>query len=191
MIAEECIPEIFCPDERLALRSSDNCYRFRDLSEYDFSPEEKVWLCDGILEKRNLLKTFFRDLIKCNIPFILVNCFRFHTKQFYSWLAKYKSGQQLYSSTAKRPRLLDDAAIDNIKDECEKAVIAKTPFKIKELSNLIVQGKMNTDLKSSKTFSYSILKDPSSSYMRIFIAENDIAMKRGQMLTEARRKACM
>jgi hypothetical protein len=189
MNVEEYIPDIFNPHQTLVLRSSNYGHRFRNLSEYDFSSEEKVWLCDEVIEKHNLLKKFLPDSFKFNTSSISrLYCIPQTTLS--SWVRKYRSGQQLYSSISKRPRQLDNESIDKIKSSCEQAVIAKKPYKMSEISQLIVEGKSNTAHKSSRTLSYSILKDPSSSYIRTFVAENDIGMKKGQVLTEARRKAC-
>lgn len=179
------ILDIFAPVKCLR-----NEFKYQDLSNHKFLSTEKTWLCEELNNVHNLLNCLLPSFCKKHNTSSLALQYSIPKRTVANWMTRYLQGFILYDSVSKRPSQIDDIGKEDIKALCQQAVLDKLPISHESLQFLMIDAKVETASRKKLNALSETYAIPSESTIRSFMNDNGIEKRKGQILTDARRKAC-
>ena len=186
MIDENSL-EIFLP-----VRRNRDSILYNDLSHYNtFSGDQKTYLCQAIKGDHNNLKEDDNEALTCTS---LSKRYKISRTRICNWFSRYSQGKLLYSTAGDKGKFLDEIATAAIKEKTIEADKANRPPTIDEYNELLLDGRINSarrrQSKGGRAVTEEDMTMPCKATLDKLKKEENVAIRKGQHLTDARERAC-
>lgn len=176
---EVSTPQIF---RSLNLRNRE---RYRNLSEHDFSPDEKTFACSEMCAKSNFLE--WPTGSKCSIG-KFGRRYSVKKSTLQNWKKIYEDPRKVFGVRG-RPRVVDNIGKEEIVATIKSKVAEKKALPVQAMKELVSKVVVDTKRRQGKRGADADPEISRNTRRRLF-KDLNVRKLAPQILTDARRKAC-